>query len=313
MTPVTDVLPVTNDALHAVCPRCRGSLAFAAQEIRCTSCDAAFEYRDGFPDLVVGGRFDDDLGDAQTAYEEQSNDWLSRRYLIPTLRRLLAGVERPRVLSLGCGTGVDIDRLSEDGFDIVGIDNGNRTGAWPRRGHRDRLCLANGKHLPFDTASFDAVYCGCVFPHVGVEGDSNRVRPDYWKERLGIAREMGRVLKPGGQIMVSSPNRLFPLDIFHGRSPGQPIPRLNPPWSPFLLSRGDYERLFAAAGCRRARLLPVRNYWGFIRQKQHLKGRLLMAPVSMVFNMVSAEPLRALRGSPISPWIVMNAEKTHVA
>jgi len=294
-----------------VCPHCRGPLTFVPTRIACGNCGADFEFRDGFPDLVVGGRFDDEVDEGRSTYEEQSNDWLSRRYLIPTLRRLLAGVDRPRVLSLGCGTGVDVDLLTEAGFDIVGIDNGNRSAQWPQRAHRERLCLANGKHLPYERNTFHAVYCGCVFPHVGVEGDTNRVRPDHREERLAIAREMSRVLKPGGHIMVSSPNRLFPIDIFHGRTPDQPFPRVNPPWSQFLLSAGDYRRMFADAGCTRARLLPVKGYWGFIRMKQRLKGRLLAYPVEAVFGAVSTPLLGAFRGSPINPWIVMTAEKTH--
>jgi SAM-dependent methyltransferase len=297
--------------IGVVCPFCLGALHFMPASIACSTCGEHFDYRDGFADLIVGGRFDDDLGDLQTRYEEASNEWLSRQYLIPTLRRLLKGIARPRVLSLGCGTGVDIDLLAADGFDIIGIDCGNRSESWPRRVCRDRLCLANGKHLPFETASFDAVYCGCVFPHVGVEGDSNRVRVDYQDERLAIAREMGRVLKRGGHAMVSSPNRLFPLDIFHGRSPDQPYPRLNAPWDPFLLSAADYRRLFAAAGCQSTRLLPVKGYWGFIRMKQRAVGRLLAFPIETIFNAVSFEATRALRGSAVNPWLVMAAEKTH--
>ncbi len=304
---------MTNDVVRAVCPRCHGGLDFGTREILCTSCGAQFEYRDGFADLIVGGRFDDQLGEVQTRYEEQSNEWLAERYLIPTLVGMLAGMTRPRVLSLGCGTGVDIDRLSRRGFDIVGIDCGNRTSVWPRREQRERLCLANGMHLPFETGSFDAVYCGCVFPHVGVDGDSHHVTADYHEQRAAIAREMGRVLKRGGHAIVSSPNRLFPVDLFHGRSPDQPFPRLNPPWSPFLLSAGDYRRLFAAAGCRQSRLLPVKDYWGFIRMKQKRSGRLLAWPVETVFSLVSTPALRMLRGSPISPWLVMAAEKTHAA
>ena len=302
---------MSGDPIRAVCPFCHSALLFRQALIVCTQCGERFDYRDGFPDLIVGGRFDDDIGEGQTRYEEQSNEWLSRRYLIPTLRRLLKDVARPRVLSLGCGTGVDIDLLAADGFDIVGIDCGNRTDVWPARTCRERLCLANGKHLPFASGSFDAVYCGCVFPHVGVDGDSNRVRPDYREERLAIAREMGRVLKRGGHAMVSSPNRLFPLDIFHGRSPDQPFPRLNAPWNPFLLSAADYRRLFWAAGCGSVRLLPVKGYWGFIRMKQRLAGRIMAFPVETIFNAVSTEALRALRGSAINPWLVMAARETH--
>jgi SAM-dependent methyltransferase len=298
--------------IFLVCPLCRGALSFNAQDIRCAQCGEAFGYRDGFPDLVAGGRFDDEDDPERTAYEEESNAFLATNYLIPTLRRILPE-RRARVLSLGCGTGVDVDLLAAAGFDVAGIDCGNRSASWPRRAEADRLCLANGKHLPFESGSFDAVYCGCVFPHVGVEGDTNKVRPDYQEERLQIAREITRVLKRGGRVMASSPNRWFPLDIFHGRSPEQPMPRVNPPWNPFLLSAGDYRRMFTRSGCERAELLPVTGYWGFIRMKRRLRGRLLAFPVETTFRAVSIDSLRWLRGSPISPWIVMLAEKSHAA
>lgn len=311
MSAHVDEIRTFNPPLPLVCPLCRGHLEFAPSRIRCHGCSEEFSYQNGFADLIVGGRFDDILDEAQNEYEERSNEWLSKQYLIPTLRKLLSATRRPRVLSLGCGTGIDIDLLSNAGFDVVGIDNGNRTAVWPHRHHPERLYLANGKHLPFETSEFDAVYCGCVFPHVGVEGDSNRVRPDYWTERLSIAKEIARVLKPGGRAMVSSPNRLFPVDIFHGRTPDRPYPRLNAPWSRFLLSAGDYGRLFAQAGCFEPQLLPVKGYWGFIRMKQRVKGRLLVFPIETVFNAVSTEVLRGLRGSPVNPWIVMCMRKPH--
>jgi hypothetical protein len=148
-----------------------------------------------------------------------------------------------------------------------------------------------------------------VFPHVGVEGDTNRVRPDVWHQRAEIAAEITRVLRPNGHVMVSSPNRLFPVDLFHGRSPDQPFPRVNPPWNPFLLSASDYRRLFDRAGCGRARLLPVTKYWGFIRMKRRISGRMLALPVETLFRLVSTAGLRSLRGSPVNPWLVMMAQK----
>ena len=79
--------------------------------------------------------------------------------------------------------------------------------------------------------------------------------------------------------MVSSPNRLFLFDIFHGRSPGSYQPRPNWPRDPFLLSVADYRKLFREAGCSTAQAQPVEGYWGFIRSKHSLKGILLGLPV----------------------------------
>jgi SAM-dependent methyltransferase len=292
-------------SIVAVCPRCRGTLDHAGDRIQCAACGAAYSHLNGFPDLIVGGRFDDEADQVRAAYEASSNEYLTRNYLLPTFRRRLAGIRTPRILSLGCGVGIDVDLLSDQGWDMAGIDCGNRTTEWPSRQHRSRFYLANGKALPFKDRTFDLVYCGCVFPHVGVDGDSNRVLPNYHEARLQIAREMTRVLKPGGSIMVSSPNRMFPLDLFHGRSQTQPLPRWNSPTSRFLLSAGDYRRLFGEAGCHDFELQPVSGYWGFLRRGQSWKGRLVTWPVRTVFNVVSTDAFRFLRGSMISPWLVM--------
>ena len=278
--------------------------------INCARCGAEFGYEGGFPNLIVGGRFDDAPNPERSAYEERCNEYTTRNYLLPVFRKLYPDRSRPhRLLSLGCGTGVDVDLLNEDGFETAGIDCGNRCDVWPHRHFKERLCLANGKNLPYEDATFDVAYCGCVFPHVGTEGDSHRVMPGYREERLAIAREMTRVLKPDGHILVSSPNRWCPVDIFHGRSPEHPFPRLNPPGSPFLLSPADYRDLFGRAGCNFFRLLPVTGYWGFINLKARLTGRLLALPVESVFRLVSMEPFRFLRGLPVSPWLVMLMKK----
>ena len=61
----------------------------------------------------------------------------------PTFQNLFGSkVKSPKVLSLGCGTGADIDILCNEGFNGVGIDCGNRTWAWPRREHKDRFFVS---------------------------------------------------------------------------------------------------------------------------------------------------------------------------
>jgi SAM-dependent methyltransferase len=279
-------------------------------KVVCAGCSRTFEYDRGFADLIVGGRFEDEPNAERSAYEERCNAYTTQHYLLPTFTRLFPqGGKRKRLLSLGCGTGIDVDMLNAADFEVAGIDCGNRCDVWPQREFRSQLHLANGKHLPFEDGTFDAAYCGCVFPHVGTAGESHSVVPGYRKERLAIAREMCRVLKPDGYILVSSPNRLCPVDIFHGRSKEHPFPRLNLPNDPFLLSAGDYRKLFGEAGCKLFRLLPVHGYWGFINMKTHWKGRILCAPVETIFRVVSNDALRFLRPMPVSPWLVMLMRK----
>ena len=306
----------STEALVLLCPVCREPLLPQADRLDCqanprqSGCLEHYRLDNGFPDLIIGERFDDPTDEACMCYEEYSNDYTARHYWIPTFRQLFPDLDRPaRILALGCGTGVEVDLLNEAGFDCYGIDNGNRTQVWPRRCHSHKLFLANGLHLPFADGAFDAVFCGCVFPHVGVVGDSNIVADHGLEDRRALAREMGRVLIPGGRIVVSSPNRRFPFDIFHGRQPGSYKPVFNPPGSRFLLSVGDYAGLFRAAGCRLVRARPVTGYWGFVRSKNSLKGQLLGLPVQLLFWLVSRPSLSCLRGSPLSPWLVVEVTK----
>ena len=293
-----------------VCPGCKSSLHFNPERVQCTNCQSIFLFRGGFPDFILGERFEDATDEAQKSYEEQSNEDSTRHYWSRLFKDTWPSCyPAPRLLSLGCGIGTDVDFLSDAGFDCVGIDCGNRSSTWTRRTHKERLFLANGKHLPFENGTFDAVFCGCVFPHVGTVGDTRALARDYYEARLALAREMIRVLKCGGRVFAASPNRLFPLDLFHGRKAGSYKPTLNSPRSRFLLSLGDYRRLLQAAGCTDISALPVEGYWGFIRSKNSLQGRILGLPVRFLFWLVSRRAAKPLRASRLSPWIVITAWK----
>ena len=201
-----------------VCPLCRTALQVGrAQSLLCPACGTPYATEDGIPDLTLGDRFDDEQNADLFSYEEKTCRFTTQNYILPLLRRLSSASRAPlRVLSLGCGLGTDIDVLAQEGFEVAGIDCGNRTSQWQQRRHKNRLYRANGKHLPFSSHEFDVVYCGCVFPHIGVEGDSNRIAADGRQQRMAVAREMVRVAKPDGRLFVSSPNRRFPFDLFHG-------------------------------------------------------------------------------------------------
>lgn len=298
-----------------VCPRTRRPLVLTGSQLVASDEDgrelSRWDQENGYWDLVEGQRFDDETDENCRCYEIESNTYSTEHFWIPRFRELFPDYRerRPRILAIGCGVGTEVDLLCEAGFACFGVDNGNRSAEWPRCRHDKGLLLANAMSLPFEDDTFDAVFCGCVFPHVGVVGDSNQVAENGQNDRRQLANEMVRVLQPGGHVVACSPNRHFPFDIFHGREAGSYLPRFNPPGSRFLLSVGDYRDMFRDAGCDEVTPLPVEGFWGFITMRKSLKGRLFSAPIRSVFSLVSKPAGAGLRGSFLVPWIAVGGRK----
>lgn len=115
-----------------------------------------------------------------------------------------------RVLDVGVGTGRLLGRFPE--FDRYGVDVS--LGYLKRLVGGDiRACLANSEDLPYKDGVFDAVICTDVLEHVV---DLN-----------AAVREIDRVLKPGGRLIIRVPYREelwpylaenFPYRLAHVRS-----------------------------------------------------------------------------------------------
>ena len=109
----------------------------------------------------------------------------------------------PRVLVVGCGTGIEAAVLSQDlSAEVIGIDLDPRFNLEAVR--YASLTLGDATDLVFPDESFDIVYSYHALEHI----------PDYDKA-LG---EMNRVLKVGGLWCIGTPNRARLLGYLGGNS-----------------------------------------------------------------------------------------------
>ena len=103
-----------------------------------------------------------------------------------------------RVLDAGCGAGYGSAELAKKAHWVVGVDVAAEAVDFARAnygGPNLRFAQASADALPFRKGSFDLVVSFEVIEHLR----------DY-REFL---REARRVLSPGGQFIVSTPNRLY--------------------------------------------------------------------------------------------------------
>jgi dolichol-phosphate mannosyltransferase len=114
--------------------------------------------------------------------------WLQRYWQRTRHKIILKFVEqRERILDIGCGT----SRIILDMPNAVGMDILQNKLRWLRPQHA-RLVRGSCDQLPFDDASFDCVINSEVIEHV----------PDVPE----IMSEMWRVLRPGGTLVLGTPD-----------------------------------------------------------------------------------------------------------
>ena len=191
--------PLLEPVLRAIvrCPDCRGVLDDADDALRCPACERIFEIQDGIPDLVGAT---DAVNLNEVATQDHVSDFYEEaRYQRPWARKfhrqnLLRMVDMVRldgrVLDNGCGTGFLFDAVRDRipaAAEVIGLDISRGMLAKARRRH-DRLVRGDATRLPFADAAFDTVLARSLLHHLS--------------DREAGAREIARVLKPGGGLVV---------------------------------------------------------------------------------------------------------------
>ncbi len=113
------------------------------------------------------------------------------RYWIDYLRKHLPG--GGRLVEIGCGLGY-FGRLAQPHFDYVGTDISEAALSWAREHHgiRETQYADAEKTLPFDDGSCDGIVAFDVVEHLS--------------DPATFFREARRILKPGGLLLLSTPN-----------------------------------------------------------------------------------------------------------
>lgn len=129
---------------------------------------------------------------------EQSHWWYTGRrkilasFLDDICRRVTD--RRPRILDVGCGTGANLLMLSKYG-DAEGVDVSEDALAFCRERGLEQVKLGAAEKLPYDDATFDLVTALDVVEHLD--------------DDLAGLREMRRVLRPGGRVLLFVPTFMF--------------------------------------------------------------------------------------------------------
>jgi len=109
-------------------------------------------------------------------------------------------LEDRRILDIGCGLGMYVDKFRCFSDDVHGVDVDPEKVAEASE-RLPNITVAPAEHLPYGDDEFDVILLNEVIEHVD-------------DDRLTI-REAYRCLKPGGHVIIYAPNRLYPYET-HG-------------------------------------------------------------------------------------------------
>ena len=307
--------PHLHDSL--VCPACRTGLRPTDGGLRCGDCDVEFPVTDGIADFCRG-RYGDEFDPSQ-AVDDRHLAGLQAEYAgtrariegfyLPMIRsRFNWGT--PQVLDCGCGNGLSVDVLCDEGLSAWGNDVSQlRKWQWRERNQRSRLLVADGAALPFPDGFMDIVISSGVLEHVGVDehrigGYQVRPEPDQFQKRRAFIAELLRVVGPRGRIWLDFPNGSFPIDFWHGDRPGQArLHSLKEGFLPtFLEVRGIVSAI--APGWSVTALSPLGRL-GFQQVGTHWYGRLFKAPAAALLHLMTVPGFRWLARSPLNPFLVL--------
>jgi 2-polyprenyl-3-methyl-5-hydroxy-6-metoxy-1,4-benzoquinol methylase len=188
------------------CPRCRGgSLALAAQTLRCQACSATFEIVRGLPRFVASDNYAASFGMQWQQYRRTQLDSVTglsiSRARIEFATGWPASLEGERMLEAGSGAGRFTEVLATTGAQLFTFDYSEAVDAnHANNGKHENVTFFQGdiRAIPFPEAFFDKVICLGVLQHTP--------NPEE------CFNSLARHVRPGGALVVDVyPRRISSL------------------------------------------------------------------------------------------------------
>ena len=193
--------------IKPACPRCRAALTEEGGELRCPERGERYEREDGVPVLLLSREADAITGRQQALYDHVAHDYdevfkphVSEHYLrkrTAVVRDLLpfGGT----VLDVGCGTGALAGWIQRAGYDVVGVDASTGMLTEALENGVGAVYAAYSSALPFEDGVFDLSLSVATMHHLET--------PERVADTIA---EMGRVVRPGGYVLIWDHNPLNP-------------------------------------------------------------------------------------------------------
>jgi len=128
----------------------------------------------------------------KTKQDKVSEYFITRKYLF--LSKYLGEVSgsKKSALDIGSNFGLFTELLKNKGYDAYGIDVNKDKVSWAKKNAKAKYSFGTAEKIPFKKNSFDVILLLATLEHI--------------LDRGKALKEINRVLKPGGKVIITLPN-----------------------------------------------------------------------------------------------------------